>query len=113
MTVMPFEQIAIEEIGETPTDYMSIILTVLKYLVPLIVAAMFFLIVFRPLIRSLTTPVPARRQVPGRAGSPGDMAQLEEPLQAKQIPMEKQVIDWAAGNPRGAAGLVKGWLEEK
>jgi len=111
VTVMPFEQIEVEEIGEVPTDYMSIVLTVLKYLVPLIVALLFFLIVLRPLIKSLTTPVPARRGAPGLAG-PGGAAQLEEPLQAKQIPMEKQVVDWAAGNPKEAAGLVKGWLEE-
>jgi len=111
VTVMPFEQIAVEAAEEPSTDYLSIVFRVLKYLGPVIIAVLFFLIVLRPLIKSLTTAVPASRPLPGSAG-PAAAAQLEEPLQAKQIPMEKQVVDWAAGNPKEAAGLVKGWLEE-
>jgi flagellar M-ring protein FliF len=108
VTVMPFEQIEVGEMPEAETDYMSIVMTVLKYLVPLIVAILFFLIVMKPLIKSLTTAVP---RAPAR-GPEGGAAELLAPLQPKEIPMEKQVTDWAAGNPQEAAGLVKGWLEE-
>ena len=110
VTVMPFERIETGEIGEAPIDYMSILVTVLKYLVPLVIALLFFFIVLRPIVSSLTAAAPG-----GRAGvtrvvkaAPEEV----EALQPKEIPMEKQVIEWASQNPQKAAGLVKGWLEE-
>ncbi len=110
VSVMPFELAVIVEEEEVPIDYMAIAMTVLKYIVPLIVALLFFLIVMRPLMKSLTAPVPVRAVSP--PGGVEGRGALEEPLQTKQIPMEKQVTDWAANNPQQAAGLVKGWLEE-
>ena len=109
LSVMPFEQIESGVIEAMPTDYMAIVMMVLKYLVPLIAAVLFFLIVLRPLIKSLTAPIQTTGQLKGTA----DAGQPEEQLHVKEIPMEKQVIDWAGGNPQEAAGLVKGWLEEK
>ncbi len=107
VNVMPFERVEYGEVQEAETDYMSMVITVLKYIVPLIIAVLFFLTVLRPMVRSLTAAAPA--SVPMR--HPGDRADVEE-LQTKEIPMEKQVIDWAAKNPQQAAGLVKDWLEE-
>ncbi len=109
VTVMPFETEAVEEMV-IEKDYMPMIMSVLKYIAPLIVALLFFLFVIRPLMTSLTKPV--------RAGSPGSMVpqeqnQLASPLEAKEIPLEKKVIEWANSNTGQAAGLVKGWLEEK
>ncbi len=112
VSVMPFEVIEIGEIEEMPTDYMAIVMPVLKYLVPLIGVIIFFLVVLRPLIKSLTAPNRAAQQLKGSAAVAAEQ-QLNAPLHAKEIPMEKQVIDWAADNPQEAAGLVKGWLEEK
>jgi flagellar M-ring protein FliF len=111
VSIMPFEKLEVPVIEEAPTDYMAIAMTVLKYVVPLIVALLFFLMVLKPLIKSLTAP--PQYAAPGRALAGAQAAQLEAPLKTKEIPMEKQVIDWAAGNPQEAAGLVKGWLEEK
>ncbi len=110
VSVMPFEKVEVAVMEEAPTDYMAIAMTVLKYLVPLIVALLFVFIVLKPLIKSLTAPV--RSVGPSPALAAAQAAQLEEPLKPKEIPMEKQVVDWAAGNPQEAAGLVKGWLEE-
>ncbi|HDH05304.1 MAG TPA: flagellar M-ring protein FliF [Nitrospirae bacterium] len=108
VTVMPFEAVETGDEQEAQKDYMPIILTVLKYLAPLLVAMLFFLIVMRPLVRSLTSAIPAKTaHAPTEGG-----AEIGEPLQPREIPMEKKVIDWAAKNPQEAAGLVKGWLEE-
>jgi flagellar M-ring protein FliF len=108
VTVMPFEKIEVGEIEEASTDYMAIVVVILKYLVPLVIAVLFLLIVLKPLIRTLTAPSPAAT---ANIPLPTEAA-LEAPLQTREIPMEKRVIDWAANNPQQAAGLVKGWLEE-
>ena len=108
VTVMPFEAVETGDDQEAQKDYMPIILTVLKYLAPLLVAMLFFLIVLRPLVRSLTSAIPTKT---ARVSTEGG-AEIGEPLQPREIPMEKKVIDWAAKNPQEAAGLVKGWLEE-
>lgn len=115
VTVMPFMKIEVEEMPEAEKDYMPTVIMVLKYLVPAIIALLFFLIVARPLINSITRSMPQAPARPRASAAPGGGAEtaLEEPLQIKEIPMEKQVIDWAAGNPEQAAGLVKGWMEEK
>ncbi len=109
VTVMPFERVETGEIGDAPIDYMSIIVTLLKYLLPLVIALLFFFVVLRPLVSSLTSAAPV-----GRGGTRVVEAAPEEieSLQPKEIPMEKQVIEWASQNPQKAAGLVKGWLEE-
>ncbi|GBD96501.1 MAG TPA: flagellar M-ring protein FliF [Nitrospirae bacterium] len=108
VTVMPFEAVETGDDQEVQKDYMPVVFTVLKYLVPLLVAILFFLIVLRPLVKSITSPMPAKT---ARAPAEG-RTEIGEPLQPKEIPMEKKVIDWAAKNPQEAAGLVKGWLEE-
>ena len=42
-----------------------------------------------------------------------DGAGMQGIIQQKELPLEKQVIEWANKNPQQAALLVKGWLEEK
>ncbi len=75
---------------------------------PVVVALLFFLIVLRPLVRMLAA-MPAKR--PPMTTAPENETESGS-LQPKEIPLEKQVIDWANKNPRHAAGLVKGWLKE-
>jgi flagellar M-ring protein FliF len=108
VTVMPFESQK-TEMPAIEKDYMPIITTILKYVVPAIVALLFFLFVVRPLISSLTRAIP---HAPGTIAHSEAENELEAPLQAKEIPLEKQVVEWANSNTQQAAGLVKGWLEE-
>jgi flagellar M-ring protein FliF len=108
--VMPFKEVAMVEMPDAETDYMPIVITVLKYLVPLIVAVLFLLIVVRPLIATLSRSVP---QTGTRVSVSDEGAALEGALQPKEIPLEKQVVNWADNNPQQAAGLVKSWLEDK
>jgi flagellar M-ring protein FliF len=108
--VMPFKEVAMVEMPDAETDYMPLVITVLKYLVPLIVAVLFLLIVVRPLIATLSRSVP---QTGTRVSVSDEGAALEGALQPKEIPLEKQVVNWADNNPQQAAGLVKSWLEDK
>jgi flagellar M-ring protein FliF len=108
--VMPFKEVSLAEMPDAETDYMPIIITIMKYLVPLIVAVLFLLIVVRPLIASLSRAVP---QTGTRVSVSDENASLEGAMQPKEIPLEKQVVNWADNNPQQAAGLVKSWLEEK
>lgn len=104
--VMPFAEIDTGEEPETGiNDYLPIVYSVLKYIIPLAVALIFYLIILKPIIKSLTK-VPVR-QVPAQ---PSQEEQIQ--LQPKEIPLEKQVVEWANNNPQRAAGLVKGWIEE-
>lgn len=108
VTVMPFETVDITE-APVERDIMPMVITVLKYVVPLIVALLFFFMFVRPLMSSLSRSVP---QTTTRVTVSGEQTELGSPLQAREIPLEKQVVDWANSNPQQAAGLVKGWLEE-
>lgn len=109
--VMPFREMEAGDVQEAPREYVPIILNVLKYLVPVVVALLFFLFVVRPLLKSLTAPS-FRTQSAG-TGITGETVIEGNLMQQKQLPLEKQVIDWANKNPQQAAVLVKGWLEEK
>ncbi|MBI5409580.1 MAG: flagellar M-ring protein FliF [Nitrospirae bacterium] len=109
--VMPFREMEAEGAQEAPKEYLPIILTVLKYLAPVVAAVLFFLFVVSPMMKSLSS-MPGRTQTV-QAGSSGMGASGEGIIQMKELPVEKQVIDWANKNPQQAAALVKGWLEEK
>jgi flagellar M-ring protein FliF len=109
--VMPFKEMEAVDVQDVPKEYMPIILNVLKYLVPVAVALLFFLFVIRPLLKSLTAP--SFRTQSAVAGTTGETGIEGNFMQQKELPLEKQVIDWANKNPQQAAVLVKGWLEEK
>lgn len=111
--VMPFREMETEETGEAPREYMPIILAVLKYLVPAVIALLFFLFLVRPLLKTLSAAPQGRTQrtvAPDMGESPGIPTGL---MQQKEVPLERQVIEWANKNPQRAADLVKNWIEEK
>lgn len=110
VNVMPFEAIDLGEAVESERDYMPVVYTVLKYVVSVIVALLFFLFVVKPLMKSLAAGPAA--PAAARTASAEAVPELGGPMQVKEIPLEKQVVEWADNNPQQAAGLVKGWLEE-
>lgn len=111
LSVMPFKEVTVEEVGEVKRDIMPMVYTILRYLVPAVIALLFFLLVLKPMISSLTKVQP--RQTPAQAITGEAQPRLEQPLQPKEMPIEKQVIEWANKNPQQAAGVVKSWLEEQ
>ncbi|UCE71566.1 MAG: flagellar M-ring protein FliF [Nitrospiraceae bacterium] len=114
VNVMPFEQVQVPEMAEAKMDYMPIVLTTMKYVVPIIIFLVIYMVVLKPLLRAVTTALPQRSApVAGASAVTGEQPLTELPLQPKEAPVEKQVAEWANGNPREAATLVKSWLEEK
>jgi flagellar M-ring protein FliF len=113
VTVMPFREMAMEELPEPETNYMPMVMTVLKYLIPLLVSVLFFLIVLKPLIKAITAPVTHATPSHAVRQQGGEITgELEDVLRPSEIPLEKQVVEWANTNPQQATGLVKGWLED-
>jgi len=111
LKVMPFAVPEVIEVGEVEKDYLPLILTILKYFVPIVIALMFFLLIVRPLINSLSK-VPARRMTRAIAGEEV-LTGLEAPAVPQEISLQEQVVDWAGNNSGQAAGMIKGWVEEK
>lgn len=108
---MPFETTVQEEIGEEKTDIMPVVITVLKFLVPLIAIALLFLFVVRPLMKILASPAAG---VPStRLALPQSVAELERAIAASELPDKERVIEWARKNPAEATNLIRTWIEEK
>lgn len=106
--VMPFTEMENQATEPAKRDYLPIVYSVLKYLVPLVVALLFFIIILRPVMQSLTRiPAGGVQKLPvAEAGA------IEGALKPQEISLEKKVNDWASKNPQQAMGLIKGWLEE-
>jgi len=49
------------------------------------------------------------RAIAGEEGLTG----LEAPAVSQEISLQEQVVDWAGNNSGKAAGMIKGWVEEK
>ena len=111
VTVMPFKEINSEVAGEVERDIMPMVYSVLRYVVPFLVALIFFFVVLRPMIKSLSKTPPVRQT--NMVAGPEETAMLEQPVHPKELPMEKKVVNWANENPQDAAGLVKGWLGDR
>ncbi|MBA4374097.1 MAG: flagellar M-ring protein FliF [Thermodesulfovibrio sp.] len=109
---MQFEGIPKEEIAPVPVNYMYYITTAAKFLVPLIGVLLLYIMILKPLLGTLSS-VPRGSQAGGEFPLPQSVAQLEQAMKAKGIPMEQEVIDWAKKNPQQAASLIKGWLEAR
>jgi len=109
---MPFEIIPQEEIAENgtaPSKVMPMVMTASKFLIPLVGVVLLFLFVIRPLMKVLSMPSP----VPQPIGLPQTMADLQKTIPAPERTSQAQLADWAKSNPKDAANLIKGWLEEK
>jgi len=105
---MPFEVVPQEELPEPRKEIMPVVITIAKYLVPLLLIVLLFLFVVRPLIRVLTTPSTQRPPLP----LPQTVAEIEKAMEVAEMPARERVIEWAKKNPRDAANLIKSWIEE-
>ena len=111
LSVMPFKKPEVVVAEEVEKDYLPLILTILKYVVPIIIALMFFLLIVKPLINSLSRE-PARTVTRAIAGEES-LTGIEAPVAQQELTLEDQVVDWASGNTDKAAGMLKGWMEDK
>ncbi len=118
---MPFK-VAVEDGALAPQekqkDYIPVILSFARYVVPLIIGIVFIIFVIKPLMKALTTASPAPAPIAVTAGGP---QMMQPPAALEKIPeIEKRegsvkggVIEWAKKNPREASELVRGWITEE
>ncbi|HEX8948753.1 MAG TPA: flagellar M-ring protein FliF C-terminal domain-containing protein, partial [Dissulfurispiraceae bacterium] len=106
---MPFET-GIEEIPEK-TDWLRLIVTVLKYLVPIAAVVLLILFVIKPVIEALKAPV---EMLPSPVADTG-MRPLQEITEEEASPeelMKDKVMDVVRKDPRRAASILREWLSE-
>jgi len=109
---MPFEIIPLEEVAETgaaASSVMPLVMSGARLLVPLVAVVLLFLMVIKPLMKTLTTRAPATQ----RMALPQSVGALEKAMGATEGSAQVQLNEWAKKNPQEATNLVKGWLEEK
>lgn len=111
LSIMPFKEADVVEVGEVEKDYLPLILTILKYLVPIVIALMFFLLIVKPLI-NLISKVPARTGLKAIAGKES-LTGIEANASPQELTVQEQVVEWASGNTDQAAGMIKGWVEDE
>jgi len=76
VSAMPFKEINSQKIGEVERDIMTIVVSVLRYVVPLLVAVIFFFIIVRLMIKSLSKKHPVSQTRIVAKGSPLDSLKL-------------------------------------
>jgi len=108
---LPFESVPVEELGEAaaPSQAMPLIMSAAKYVAPIIGVVLLFLFVIRPLMKMLTAPPPRPVAAPAMTAAMEQQRTIATPERSSQ----DQLIDWAKKNPKEAANLIKGWMEEK
>lgn len=102
---VPFEAVA--EDLKPETDWMKMVTTVLRYLVPIIAVVLLVLFVGKPLIEALRKPV--------RMMSP-EMAAYQQAASAPPVPVEEvlkgEVKEAVKRDPKKAASVLKDWMAE-
>jgi len=113
---MPFEVTPQEEITETApvqaSSAMPMAMMAAKYIIPLIGIVLLFLFVIKPLMSSVTTPMPTTG-LPEQISLPQTVSALQKTIALPERSSQEQLTEWAKKNPKDATNLVKGWLEEK
>lgn len=106
---MQFEA-ASDDIAPVPIDYVKVISTVLKYLVPIVVTLILALFVFKPLMQLLKPPPPPAPVITQATGL------AEQEILAKTKSPEKtlqdEVLELVSADPKKAAAVLKEWMAE-
>lgn len=105
---MPFESIPEEKIG---TDYMAILLTILKYLIPLIITFLVILFVIKPLIELLKKPVEAKRMAKEITISEETPYKYPSTVSAEKD-MKDQINEMVKSNPKKVVSVLREWMTE-
>lgn len=116
---VPFETAAFEEIAAEKTDYLRLGLTLLKYILPIAVVLLLFIMVIKPLLKTLSAPMTYRMPegmtapgmpAPGAPAGPGGAAYA--PPAAPEDISKERALGIVNANPKQAANVVKEWLQE-
>ncbi len=120
---MMFESSALAEEAEAEPEnkfQIAAIMPFIKYLVALIVAALAFLFIIKPLMKTILAPGPQMAPFPGGAGGrfprvselegAGGQPSLQMDSEART---RSEVLKIAKENPQQTAKLIKSWISEK
>lgn len=105
---MPFESIPEEKPG---IDYMAILLTILKYLIPLIITFLVILFVIKPLIELLKKPVEAKRMAKEITISEEAPYKYPTTVSAEKD-MKEQINEMVKNNPKKVVSVLREWMTE-
>lgn len=108
---VPFEG-AIEELPPEKTDYLKILLSLLKYIVPLIVVVLLVLFVVKPIIETLKIPLKVVAPERGFAEGPSAIFEKRESALTPEANMKEEVLQVVKNDPRQAATILKEWMSE-
>ncbi len=105
---MAFKGLPEDMIPEKELDIIQETIRAVKYLAPLLAIALFFLLVLRPLLRTMFPPPPPEPPAP----LPQTVAELERAMRPELPPKTKEemVADWAKASPDEALALLKSWI---
>ncbi|MFN3480470.1 MAG: flagellar basal-body MS-ring/collar protein FliF, partial [Thermodesulfovibrionales bacterium] len=106
---MPFETVSEEELPAPKKEIWPVITAAAKYAVPLIGIILLFLLIIRPLMKTLTTTVKLQQPV----ALPKTVEEIERSMQIPERTPKDMVVEWAKKNPQEVAGLIRSWIEEK
>lgn len=107
---VPFETVP-EEVVKT--DYVKVLLSILKYLVPLVLIVLIIFFVIKPVIETLKAS-PKEMPAPGELPMMGGVSVTvggEEEVAEEAIKKEK-IVDAVKKDPRRAAMILKEWMQE-
>lgn len=107
---MPFDITLQEDLAEPKRDLVPFVITLAKYLIPILALGLLFFFVIRPMIKALTSsPLIQRPTIP----LPQTVAEIEKAMEITGKPGVDNLIEWTKKNPKEATNLVKGWIEER
>ncbi|HTZ18711.1 MAG TPA: flagellar basal-body MS-ring/collar protein FliF [Dissulfurispiraceae bacterium] len=115
---VPFETAAFEEMAAEKTDYLRLGMSLLKYIIPIGVVLLLFMLVIKPLLKTLSAPITykapegaATYGMPGIPGVIGGGGAQPAPPTSEEAARER-ALGIVGTNPKQAAGVVKEWLQE-
>ncbi|MBI5755578.1 MAG: flagellar M-ring protein FliF [Nitrospirae bacterium] len=122
---IPFESnisVSEGEVEKKSSFQITAILPFIKYVAALLVAALVFLFIVKPLMKTILAPNPGMGMLPGGMGGSGVFPRVSE-MEGGTLPMQLQVdsdvkardeiVKIARENPQQTAKLIKSWMSEK
>lgn len=98
---IPFEVVPEEK---PPIDYIGIVTTLLKYLIPLIIAILLILFVIKPLIEFLKKPAPEK--------AVKEIVISEELPPPQERDIKEEIKEIIKTNPKKAVSILREWMTE-
>lgn len=108
---MPFDITLQEDLTEPKRDIVPVVLTLAKYLIPILALGLLFFFVVRPMIKALTSSPLLQRST--TLSMPQTVAEIEKTMEIAGKQSVDNLAEWTKKNPKEATSLVKGWIEER